>query len=738
MSPTASNDRVCKNLTVCLAGEGADTPATSTSDRSCKPCPPGYFKPDSGPTNCLPFQSCISGVQFASRGGNATHDILCSTLTVCQPGEEERIRPTATTDRVCIPCDTGFSGNGSGCVPHHSCSGAQYETQQPTATTDRLCADLTVCQAGEEEVQPPDASTDRMCAPCKPAHFSAASDRLCQPHTVCSLADFQVAAGTASSDRVCAPAAVCNAGEETLVEPTATTDRLCGPCKPGLFSAVAGSANCTLHHVCEDDQFVVFAGNSTADRLCANITHCNAGFETGVEPTSTSDRTCQPCSATAFRPLALSRCVGHTLCSELQFEIKAPTPTSDRVCKNLTVCSAGQETFATPTVTTDRACADCVKGTFTAVAGTAECSPYSACLHSQYERIPVTNVSDRTCSNITVCRPGLRQDVAPTATSDRQCIACPPGNYTAAHGSLICQPHKTCGTAEYQVAPGTASSDRVCAPVTACNAGEEVLGKPSATTDRLCAPCKSGMFSTVANSANCTLHHVCEGNQFVVFAGNATADRLCSNITQCNAGFETAAEPSSTSDRVCRPCRHQSFNPTEGAGSCRAVTNCTTDEFEVRPPSFVQDRVCRRLTVCQAGNATDVAPTRTTDRECRSCDSDNGEYQPAAGQDVCLKTTTCLDHQFQVQPPSSVTDRKCHNLTVCAAGEETDVPASSTRDRSCMRCAPGFFSFAGQEHCGRHTRCNSTQYVPSSPGLSCVVAHARRQRGLAKRRVFSV
>ena len=77
--------------------------------------------------------------------------------------------------------------------------------------------------------------------------------------------------------------------------------------------------------------------------------------------------------------------------------------------------------------------------------------------------------SPRVCEDLTVCKAGEYEAMAPTATSDRSC-------------ALI----SSCTASMYEEVPPTSSSDRICSMLTTCSSDQYVSVLATETSDRVC------------------------------------------------------------------------------------------------------------------------------------------------------------------------------------------------------------------------------------------------------------
>jgi hypothetical protein len=111
--------------------------------------------------------------------------------------------PSATTDRECLPCQTGeFStgDNQSGCLPQGSCTAGSVQVTAGTATSATVCMS---CVAGE---------------------YCAGGT---SPELVCPVGTWDQDSDPAT---MCVAKTVCPAGTLLASEGSPTTDRSCTAC----------------------------------------------------------------------------------------------------------------------------------------------------------------------------------------------------------------------------------------------------------------------------------------------------------------------------------------------------------------------------------------------------------------------------------------------------------------------------------------------------------------------------
>ena len=364
---TQTSDRSCINQTICDVGDGEIQAPTATTDRMCDACDgTTQYQDVPGTEACKPVRNPCPADTYGS------------------------VQPTVSTDRVCSVASFCNIGDG-----------LEYIASQPTISADRTCANVTLCDAGTAQSVAPTPTTDRRCDACdgtseyqderestsckstavcsrdafERAPSSPTSDRDCRWASICETegaAEFIGQALTLTSDRTCNATTICRAGSGVRAQPTATSDRACVQCDAGFnYQDDPTSEGCNpVAQDCAADAFTVQPATSSSDRQCTPLRTCEAGTMVDVRPTVSSDRECRPCNGlTAFQSLPnQDACASVTECLEAEdqvfaheptsgeFELTAPTSSSDRQCQQLTSCTYGERVARPHTATSDRVC----------------------------------------------------------------------------------------------------------------------------------------------------------------------------------------------------------------------------------------------------------------------------------------------------------------------------------------------------------------------------------------------
>ena len=245
---------------------------------------------------------------------------------------------TASDDVVCTPCPTGEFKAGenaaTSCAPRATCTAEQWECFVPaTAKENRECCNVTQCLATEYETTTPvrfcstsselfgpastsntsnisntTSSSSSSNASYVPKRVCKPADRTCGVVTICSVAEYQTQPldRYKQQNRACAPIKTCADGTEFEISaPTATSNRRC----------MNIATQCVA-----DEQYEQAAPDATSNRRCAPLSVCNTPSKTHpFEPNASDNAT-----RSEFKDP-----------TTLYYEVQAPSPSSDRVCKQV-------------------------------------------------------------------------------------------------------------------------------------------------------------------------------------------------------------------------------------------------------------------------------------------------------------------------------------------------------------------------------------------------------------------
>eukprot|EP00054_Salpingoeca_dolichothecata_P028325 m.214394 g.214394 ORF g.214394 m.214394 type:complete len:6684 (-) comp26186_c0_seq6:25-20076(-) len=784
-APTRVSDRECTNKTVCLEKQYQTFAGSLTADRTCEDCTP-----------------CPAEGHYQISGCTSTANFVCNECSSCPSSHWREEVCTSTTDTLCTPCTEAcpprhFISRKCGVANNLECQGCQvcnfpaeytkttcgirsdtvcettsecdftkqYMLDDVTPSSDRICRDLTACVTDKQFISVPKTQTsDRKCQQLTECLFdeglqyetvspTASSDRQCGRLTQCVLGQtFQSVAPTVTSNRQCSPLTVCDVGQEqtqapSLIQnrecrtcPAGSTDRdsnpitVCVDCPVGSSSKPGHSGACNVcppgtadededpATPCDTCDGVETFQPAEGQSECLEITTCQAGEEEELAPTRFQNRQCRSCV------------LGQS------FKRKAGQSTT---CKPVTTCQAGFEQSRPPTTSSDRACRACPEGTFKPNAGNvAKCQPWTVCAPGFEETEQPSSSADRVC---TACQLGTTfkelsgqssQCVSVTQCDlNSQFITARPTTST----DRQCQSLTTCQVTQFQSVPKTDFTDRKCADCTVCPEVTDV--ECSAEADAQCSDCSTCVAGETfidtpcaeGDDVVCASCTICDLNsQFIESPCVVEQDTVCKTLTTCDAKTEYEDTPKTdSSDR-----------------SCTALVECNLDthfvSVEATPTS---QRQCQLLTVCGEGQEQSVAPTRTSDRQCRDCPAgffdhdaegdtacqecptgthtEGGAIEACdlctpgsvdADNDPATECTACPTGQFQ--PARGKTT--CDPWTVCGPGSHILSAGSKTANVVCEECQVGvtFNSVGNNSDCLKVTECNlDTHYESDGPTL---------------------
>ena len=472
---------------------------------------------------------------------------------------------------------------------------------------------------------------------------------------------------------------------------------------------------------------------------------------------NTESNTCEACPKCKANQYELSGCAPGKPreCAPLstcqvgaEFELKAPTSTSDRICKNVRECRTGQFASKDPTATTDRRCEFCPAGTtdhdydwktpcqacgaghylpvwtitlanantkprygigpcdiFQCPAGTKGSSdPSTKCVACKKGEEFQSQAGQTECVPQKKCAAGESPSTVVTTVADVSCQPCFLGlTYKDTEGNTPCKRISTCGAGQENLGAATTTKDtqcRTCAtgtyidstltqckPWTKCAPGEEEdpNQRASASQDRACITCKPGFFSA-GNGAACKAWKVCSANQYEVAAPTAFSDRTCVAAKTCNADEYVVSQPKGDKNRVCAAMEKCVLTQTY-----RAPLN-NFDAFG----NNLDNAKCLKCSVC--GEIASSPCTTTQDAVCANCGRacTKGEYEvspcTADGPRQCQTCTACTADQYESVSCSVGSNRECAFLSICSFDEIEISPATTTSDRQCVKkrqCIPG-------------------------------------------------
>jgi hypothetical protein len=766
-----ANAAACAPWRTCAPGSFVREEGSSSRDRVCAPCEPGTESQGPNQAACTPVGTCAAGSERRPGGGPADCDVCspgsycpggslpkstcpantwdsdndpatpCSPATECLAGQRVFAEPTPLSDRACVACPSGSfsaSKNAVICTNFTNCEAGSFVSQAGTQVSDRVCAPcadgtvstsrnqvtclpLDACPAGTREAAPASPNAEPECVACTPGHYCAggkAPEMACAPETWDE--DLNPASPCVSWSR-------CVPGQSVYGEGTSVTDRSCAGCVSGTFSVGDNAASCAAWTACEP-------GSAVSDRSCAA---CDPGtYSTAPNQAlclSQNDcpaGTLEVAAASERDPAQCEACETGTFCAGGK-ALKVPCPsgtwdndgTSATACTPQTTCAGGQRVLTDGTSTTDRTCVPCAAGIYCA----GNTAPEVACAASEWDH---DGNSATPCVAKTTCAAGEYVTSSGSATTNRICVPCGSGAFTAITNASICSGWSTCAAGSFVSTAGTASSDRQCTACGAgtftssanhtscvvhsmCTAGTERTALGTATNDTQCtmcsagnfcpggsaakAACASGTWDHDANSATaCTAWTSCSPGQYVLTSGTTTTDRPCTTCANgtysttsnqasctswstCTAGTYVSASGTTSSDRICSPCPNGTYTSTTNQGACLPQGTCATGTEQTAAgtsTSPTQCAACQSGSYCAGGTASKV-----------SCGSGTWDNDLNAST-PCVAWTTCQTGEVMQSQGTATTNRICVSLaTACADGikdgDESDIDCGGSCSSKC-------------------------------------------------------
>ena len=778
----STGDDECQPISApCPAAYFMDASPTTSSDRACAPCFAGWFKATPGNDICSAWRTCPVGHGQAQAGSPAT-DRVCSACTEgvtfspavsgavctavaapCAIGEYRSKPPTASSNRVCEACGAGqfkaHAGNGA-CVSWSICPVGEGMSKAGTASSDRRCAlcmgatysptsddapclDVSApCEAGSFMVQAPDRFADRVCASCAHGLFKAMQGNgACTQWRTCPDGQGESASGTPTSDRRCAPCTLgatfssddsaekcrpvspaCPVGTYRIAAPTRSSDRACAACAAGYYKSANGNEACTPWHTCPVGQGQSVGGTTTTDRVCTpcdSIAGASHPYAAGGAFSSSDSG---------------DECTAVQICGTSEYQIAAPTASSDRVCAtHSSACPEGQFTFKGPTAHADRVC----HAVTTCVAGTFETAAFSASSNRECAPCPSGTFQSReNVESCAACAAGKHRNSRDASSTEAvACSACKPGSVTASAGATQCT---HCSAGRYQLYDGRAACEDCAAGTyqhhagqgecTSCAAGRyRSAAAASSAATVACVACEPGTHQHQEAQLQCT---ACtkgkHRNSSPASSSEASACTECSagryqdmrgelDCIDCAPGKHRTALVSSSSERdACAACPPGHFQDAPAQLQCVA---CGLGKYRL-PAASAAGTEGAACAVCELGRYQDAA----AQMHCHACATGkfrNGASNESAEHVACtaclaghfqhaeaqLSCTACAGGKYRASTVSSSVEAVA--CAQCPHGRFQPTPAQMGR-AACKACALGRFPTAQQTGCADH---NTMEHV---------------------------
>jgi len=383
----------------------------------------------------------------------------------------------------------------------------------------------------------------------------------------------------------------CEAGKHGKAEVQATSELAhCVGCWVGQYQHETGASTCIR---CE-------AGKYGGEKYTVSRDHCEdcaAGTANSLVG-SIGASACSVCAAGKYAGIASSVC--HTC---------VPGRASTVAAITCTECAAGRFSNAREGLAD---CKNCIKGQYSAVPGSAQCTDLTCCGEAGMQ------MEWATASINALCRsPGHRIDrrlglfdrrrrthyerrrrrtayIAPTpsptpaptpsptpglasgCTHNGVCASCPVGQFqsTAVCTGKACEPWHVCGVGQF-LSGASATSPGVC---TSCPAGK--YQTQSQHRETVCSQCDAGSFGTTIGAASASTCQPCETGSFQGLPGQSTCSACASDQWYgADAALSFGGNVSYGGIRAdyCRPCELTSWSSWGACSkSCRKDSNVGT------------------------------------------------------------------------------------------------------------------------------------------------------------------
>eukprot|EP00041_Stephanoeca_diplocostata_P034045 m.1142244 g.1142244 ORF g.1142244 m.1142244 type:complete len:1254 (+) comp24453_c0_seq18:364-4125(+) len=187
-------------------------------------------------------------------------------------------------------------------------------------------------------------------------------------------------------------------------------------------------------------------------------------------------------------------------------------------------------------------------------------------------------------------------------------------------------------------------------------------------------------FITLLQGGFCTPG--CPADTYEEASCTPTTNRQCTPLTACDPLSEYEAFPGLL---VGEDSEEDCIGGVTGGNCtrvsdrlCLPLTNCTASEYIHRQPTPTSDRGCVRLVAsCGAGTFEVGLPTPTSDRLCTPCPT--GQYLAGTQASDCVSVRTCRAGEYMSRAPTTTTDTRC-----LACGHNAFAPWPSHTNQSCL------------------------------------------------------
>jgi hypothetical protein len=447
----------------CDKGEFKECPVgmDKCPERSCTKCPAGKVEPNKGSEQCT---QCKSG-EFQELEGQLT----CQTCKYECPTGEEHVGCGLGSKGRCMACAAGRAKMGKNAdnqyEDHHKCQDCVPGTYHFTGGSE--CKN---CPHGKYQLD----GKATQCNDClEVAETCGSGEEL----TGCGMANKGTCSpcdvGFFKLDKGAGTCQACDPGEYQTFKGKLS----CNPCPIDTFMTGSGAAQChTCKYECPIGQEHTVCGHDNPGK-CYN---CPAGrakdFNGGVKPSApdATEKRCKPCNPGEYQDEE-----GAATCKKVDgFNEWQPSPHATYALETRK-CSATEYEIVAPTTSSNR-----------------ECASHTVCTLDQFESRAASTHFDRRCQDRTVCDYNTEWETrAPGHDFDRQCksaTVCGKDDFESQpltpDSDRVCTPHTVCHkTNEWQTKAGGKFHDRECKKHTECTSTEWQTRKEGTHHDRTCS-----------------------------------------------------------------------------------------------------------------------------------------------------------------------------------------------------------------------------------------------------------
>lgn len=445
-----------------------------------------------------------------------------------------------------------------------------------------------------------------------------------------------------------------------------------------------------------------------------------------------------------YQDKATMKCVDLTVChADREFEVQAPSPVSDRVCKPcLNSCPAGSYLTGACAGEESRQCVDCPAGS--ACTGGGPASGAVVCPSGSFQNAPkqakCLPCSNGGCSGLEAGMYGDTEEAQP-CPAGYYCPAgsisksiCPAGNFCPAGAAMMtpCLEGTTssAGQSSCAVGGGGGGTGPVDPAVTTtanpylqCPPGSHRISSTTASSSSGCALCDPGTFSSATDAAVCAACTTsCPAGSYLVGTCSRTSTPICG---PCLAGYYC------NGDGVATPCPAETHLDVPGGKSqadCVANGGGSSSSASTRA-GYYDAKAGGEAAICPPGS---FCPAGTTSK----FDCTDGTFAAFPGLAACGAWQDCPAGQYVTHGGTKFGDRSCSTCgadtfstslnanectaaVVCTPGQYAAISSTSsggTLDNKCIDCVPSvsFSDVINAEVCQPVNPCSDGFFVKTS------------------------